>query len=164
MSERFTFSDFFPYATMREGQEEMMGIVEETVRAKKQLCCEAPNGFGKTCVTLAGVLPWVKENEGKVLYCARTHKQLDRVVEELNAMGKRDLVSGVSFRGRYHMCVNPFLLENADGTLPISEVCGQLKASRSCVFYENLRNSTPEDLLADMPKRVMSAPESISNR
>lgn len=161
MSERFTFSDFFPYATMREGQEEMMGIVEETVRAKKQLCCEAPNGFGKTCVTLAGVLPWVKENEGKVLYCARTHKQLDRVVEELNAMGKRDLVSGVSFRGRYHMCVNPFLLENADGTLPISEVCGQLKASRSCVFYENLRNSTPEDLLADMPKRVMSAPEII---
>jgi DNA excision repair protein ERCC-2 len=161
MSEQFTFSDFFPYATMREGQKEMMGVVEEIVRAKKQLCCEAPNGFGKTCATLAGTLPWVKENKGKVLYCARTHKQLDRVIEELNAIEKRDLVSAVSFRGRHHMCINPFLLENADGTMPISEVCGQLKASRSCPFYETLRNSTPEDLLADVPKKVLSAPEII---
>ncbi len=161
MSEHYTFKDFFPYDKLREGQDEMMAAVEEAVRGKRQLCCQAPNGFGKTCVTLAGTLPWVKENKGKVLYCARTHKQLDRVIEELNAMGKRDLVSGISFRGRYHMCVNPFLLENADGTLPISEVCGQLKASRSCIFYENLRNSTPEDLLADLPNKVMSAPEII---
>jgi len=159
MSEHFTFNDFFPYEEPREGQEEMMAAIEEIVRNGKQMCCEAPNGFGKTVVTLSGVLPWVKENEGKVLYCARTHKQLDRVVEELTVMDKGDAVSGVSFRGRNHMCLNPFVLENSDGTVPISEVCGQLKASRSCAYYETLRNLLPEDLLADLPSKVMSAPE-----
>ncbi|MFW9979924.1 MAG: helicase C-terminal domain-containing protein [Candidatus Thorarchaeota archaeon] len=159
MSEHFTFDDFFPYERAREGQEEMMAAIEEVVREKKHMCCEAPNGFGKTVVTLSGVLPWVKENDGKVLYCARTHKQLDRVVEELTAMDKGDAISGVSFRGRNHMCLNSFVLENSDGTVPISEVCGQLKASRSCAFYETLRNLAPEDLLADLPRKVMSAPE-----
>ncbi|MFW9955395.1 MAG: helicase C-terminal domain-containing protein [Candidatus Thorarchaeota archaeon] len=161
MSDHFTFKDFFPYASMREGQGEMMAAIENIVRNKQNLCCEAPNGFGKTCVALSGILPWVKENDGKVLYCARTHRQLDRVIEELTAMEKEDLVSGVSFRGRGHMCLNPFVLENADITAPISEVCGQLKASRSCAFFERLRNQTPEDLLADLPKKVMSAPDII---
>ena len=161
MSDNFTFTDFFPYDSMREGQSEMMAAIERVVRNKQHFCCEAPNGFGKTCVALSGILPWIKENDGKVLYCARTHKQLDRVVEELAAMEKGNAVSGVSFRGRRHMCLNPFVIENADITAPISEVCGQLKASRSCVFYERLRGQAPEDLLEDMPKKVMSAPDIV---
>jgi DNA excision repair protein ERCC-2 len=161
MSDNYTFNDFFPYESKREGQSEMMAAIESVVRNKQHFCCEAPNGFGKTCVTLAGILPWVKENDGKVLYCARTHKQLDRVVEELAAMEKGDAISGVSFRGRRHMCLNPFVIENADITAPISEVCGQLKASRSCAYYERLRGQTPEDILEDMPKKVMSAPDIV---
>lgn len=161
MSDGFTFKDFFPYDSMREGQAEMMAAIEEAVKGKQQIVAEAPNGFGKTCVTLAGVLPWVKESEGKVLYCARTHKQLDRVIEELAAMDKGDAVSGVSFRGRRHMCLNPFVIENADVTAPISEVCGQLKATRSCAYYEKLRKYNPEDLLEDLPLKVMSAPEIV---
>ncbi|MCK5150546.1 MAG: hypothetical protein KAQ65_01845, partial [Candidatus Thorarchaeota archaeon] len=161
MSDNFTFNDFFPYDSMREGQSEMMAAIERVVRNKQHFCCEAPNGFGKTCVALSGILPWIKENDGKVLYCARTHKQLDRVVEELAAMEKGDAVSGVSFRGRRHMCLNPFVIENADITAPISEVCGQLKASRSCAFYERLRGQAPEDILEDMPKKIMSAPDIV---
>jgi len=139
----------------------MMAAIEEAVKGKQQIVAEAPNGFGKTCVTLAGILPWVKENDGKVLYCARTHKQLDRVIEELAAMDKGDAVSGVSFRGRRHMCLNPFVMENADVTAPISEVCGQLKATRSCVYYEKLRKYAPEDILEDIPQKVMSAPDIV---
>ncbi|MFW9850682.1 MAG: helicase C-terminal domain-containing protein [Candidatus Thorarchaeota archaeon] len=161
MSDNYTFNDFFPYESMREGQSDMMAAIEGVVRNQRHFCCEAPNGFGKTCVTLSGILPWVKENDGKILYCARTHKQLDRVVEELAAMEKEDIVSGVSFRGRRHMCLNPFVIENADIAAPVSEVCGQLKASRSCQYYERLRGHAPEDILADMPKKVMSAPEIV---
>jgi DNA excision repair protein ERCC-2 len=154
------YSDFFPYPEARDGQEDMMLQIEESVKAGIHICSEAPNGFGKTCVTLSSVLPWTKEKNGKVLYCARTHRQLDRVMEELEEISNIRDVSGISFRGRRHMCLNSFVLENADFVAPISEVCGQLKATGRCTYYENLRRAgNPEDLLEDMPKKVLSAPE-----
>jgi len=156
------YSDFFPYPEARDGQEDMMKKIEDSVRAGVHICSEAPNGFGKTCVTLSSVLPWIKERKGKILYCARTHRQLDRVMEELNEISNNKDVSGVSFRGRRHMCLNSFVLENADFVAPISEVCGQLKATGRCSYYENLRRAgNPEELLEDMPKKVLTAPEII---
>jgi DNA excision repair protein ERCC-2 len=155
-----SYTDYFPYPEARDGQEEMMAKIQESVRSGIHICSEAPNGFGKTCVTLSAILPWIKEREGKILYCARTHRQLDRVIEELGEISHHKDVSGVSFRGRRHMCLNSFVLENADFVAPISEVCGQLKATGRCTYYENLRHAgSPEDLLEDMPKKVLSAPE-----
>ncbi|MHA2058176.1 MAG: helicase C-terminal domain-containing protein [Candidatus Thorarchaeota archaeon] len=155
-----SYTDFFPYPEARDGQEDMMKRLEESVKAGIHICSEAPNGFGKTCVTLSSVLPWIKRNKGKILYCARTHRQLDRVMEELEEISGNKDVSGVSFRGRRHMCLNSFVLENADFVAPISEVCGQLKATGRCTYYENLRHAgNPEDLLEDMPKKVLTAPE-----
>lgn len=154
------FTDYFPYDETREGQEEMMKRIESSVNAGTHICAEAPNGFGKTCVTLSGVMPWIKRNNGKILYCARTHRQLDRVMEELEEISKKIDVSGVSFRGRHHMCLNSFVLESADFVAPISEVCGQLKATGRCPYYEKLRRSgDPDELIEDMPKKVLTAPE-----
>ncbi len=154
-----TFIDYFPYDEAREGQDEMMEKIEASVRDRTNICAEAPNGFGKTCVTLSGILPWVKKNDGKILYCARTHRQLDRVMEELEEISEKKDVSGVSFRGRRHMCLNSFVLESADYVAPISEVCGQLKATGRCTYYESLRRAgDPEELLEDMPKKVLTAP------
>ena len=156
------YKDFFPYLEPRQGQNEMMSKIEEAVRTPVNICAEAPNGFGKTCVTLSGILPWVKENGGKILYCARTHRQLDRAMEELSEISKRRDVSGVSFRGRNHMCLNPFVIENADFVAPISEVCGQLKATGRCSYYEKLKKAgEPEDILEDCPKKVLTAPEIV---
>lgn len=158
--ESSSYTDFFPYPEARDGQEDMMKSIEESVKAGIHICSEAPNGFGKTCVTLSSVLPWIKEKKGKILYCARTHRQLDRVMEELEEISGNKDVSGVSFRGRRHMCLNEFVLENSDFVAPISEVCGQLKASGRCSYYENLRRAgNPEELLEDMPKKVLTAPE-----
>jgi DNA excision repair protein ERCC-2 len=155
-----SYTDFFPYPEARDGQEDMMKKIEESVKAGIHICSEAPNGFGKTCVTLSSVLPWIKEKNGKILYCARTHRQLDRVMEELEEISSNKDVSGVSFRGRRHMCLNSFVLENSDFVAPISEVCGQLKATGRCSYYENLRRAgNPEELLEDMPKKVLTAPE-----
>lgn len=158
--ESSSYTDFFPYPEARDGQEDMMKRIEESVTAGIHICSEAPNGFGKTCVVLSSVLPWIKEKKGKILYCARTHRQLDRVMEELAEISSNKDVSGVSFRGRRHMCLNSFVLENSDFVAPISEVCGQLKATGRCSYYENLRRAgNPEELLEDMPKKVLTAPE-----
>jgi DNA excision repair protein ERCC-2 len=156
------YSEYFPYPFPRQGQGEMMMQIENAVNTGVNICAEAPNGFGKTCVTLSAILPWVNENSGKVLYCARTHRQLDRVMEEMLEISRDQDVSGVSFRGRRHMCLNQFVLENADLVAPISEVCGQLKATGRCSYYEKLKKAgNPEDLLEDIPKRVLTAPEIV---
>ncbi|UCE09978.1 MAG: hypothetical protein JSW61_13550 [Candidatus Thorarchaeota archaeon] len=162
MTKRLSASDFFPYDMPRKGQDRMMEQIEKAVRNGQNMIAEAPNGFGKTITALCGILPWVQETYGKVLYCARTHKQLDRVIEELEKIAEGRPVTGVSFRGRHHMCLNEFVLENAGLIAPIGEVCRQLKATRKCVYYEYLRKAgTPEDLLEDMPFRVMTAPDII---
>jgi DNA excision repair protein ERCC-2 len=156
------YSEYFPYPFPRQGQGEMMMQIENAVNTGVNICAEAPNGFGKTCVTLSAILPWVNENSGKVLYCARTHRQLDRVMEEMLEISRDQDVSGVSFRGRRHMCLNQFVLENADLVAPISEVCGQLKATGRCSYYEKLKKSgNPENLLEDLPKKVLTAPEIV---
>ncbi len=155
-------SDLFPYPDMRRGQEEMMAKIEEAVRLGRNVCCEAPNGFGKTSVTLCGVLPWVKENSGKVLYCARTHRQLDRVMEELTIISQRTRVTGVSFRGRRHMCLNEFVVRNADLLTSVSEICGQLKTDGKCPFYEKLREADVVDsLLEDSEQTVYTASQIV---
>jgi len=162
MKTEFASHDFFPYEQQRPGQNEMMARIEEGVRRGKNVCVEAPNGFGKTAVTLAGTLPWVKENDGTILYCARTHRQLDRVMEELKEIEARETVSGVSFRGRSHMCVNPFVLENTDYVSSLGDVCGQLKASKRCAYYENLKErGGARALLERMPSSVLKAPEIV---
>jgi DNA excision repair protein ERCC-2 len=162
MSDRLSHTSFFPYPEMRRGQEEMMQVIESSVSAGKNICCEAPNGFGKTCVTLSGVLPWVKENRAKVLYCARTHRQLDRVMEELYAISGRQDVTGISFRGRQHMCLNQFVLENADFVAPLSEVCGQLKATGKCSYHEHMKKLiASDDPFEDMPKRILTASDIV---
>jgi DNA excision repair protein ERCC-2 len=155
--------DFFPYSETRRGQEDMMQLIENSVREGRDSCLEAPNGFGKTCVALCGVLPWIKENKGKSLYCARTHRQLDRVIEELDVISKRIDVTGVSFRGRQHMCLNEFIVKNTDLIAPVSEVCGQLKAAHSCSYYEHFKTMVvSDDPFEDMPKKAMSALEIVS--
>lgn len=139
-----------------------MQVIESSVRAGKNICCEAPNGFGKTCVTLCSVLPWVKENKAKMLYCARTHRQLDRVMEELDAISGRHDVTGISFRGRQHMCLNQFVLENADFVAPLSEVCGQLKATGKCAYHEHMKKLiASDDPFEDMPKRILTASDVV---
>ena len=162
MTEQSAPMDFFPYDEPRKGQEEMMNHISDKVRSGHNIVCEAPNGFGKTCATLCGVLPWVLENSGKVLYCARTHRQLDRVMEELDAISKRQCVTGVSFRGRRHMCLNPFVLENAGFFASISEVCGQLKATGKCAYYERTKKAVDSANVLDiMPSGVLTAPDIV---
>ena len=160
MSGRLSNMDFFPYPEARKGQNDMMQLVESSVKEGKNACIEAPNGFGKTSVALCGVLPWVKDNGAKILYCARTHRQLDRVMEELEVISKRRDVTGVSFRGRQHMCLNQLVVGNTDLIAPLSEVCGQLKTTHRCSYYEHFKTLVAsDDPFEDMPKRVLTALE-----
>ena len=96
--------DYFPYKSLRPNQEEFIRLVDEAVRKGENLVIEAPTGFGKTISVLAGVLPYALSMSFKVVYLARTHKQMDRVIEELKEINKINPVSGVEFRSRKELC------------------------------------------------------------
>ncbi|WP_206203956.1 DUF47 family protein, partial [Thermococcus sp. GR4] len=66
---------------LRPHQREFIDLVSEAVRNGENAIIEAPTGFGKTVSVLAGILPYAREMGYKVLYLARTHRQMDRVIE-----------------------------------------------------------------------------------
>lgn len=107
-------SEYFPYENLRPNQREFIELIGEAVKNGENAIVEAPTGFGKTISVLAGVLPFAKEYGYKVLYLARTHRQMDRVIEELKAIHRK----------------SPFLASS-------------LGAGRSCAFTPTSNSSPP---------------------
>ena len=90
---------------------------------------------------LSAALPFVKEKNLGIIYCCRTHKQADRVIEELKIISKKHQVTGLSFRGRKDMCLNPLLYKRFVDSKTTMNVCRQLKEQGKCVYYENIRKN-----------------------
>jgi len=137
-------SEYFPYSELRPHQEEFIRIVEEAVREGKNAIIEAPTGFGKTISVLAGVLPYAKEQGYKVIYLARTHKQMDRVIEELKAINNANPVSGVEFRSRKDLCLHQYIQNFAPDAYNAMIVCRNLRKLKKCEFFENVKKKKEE--------------------
>ncbi|ASJ16610.1 DNA repair helicase [Thermococcus chitonophagus] len=131
--------EHFPYQSLRPHQEEFITLVREAVKSGKNLIVEAPTGFGKTISVLAGVLPYAISLGYKVIYLARTHKQMDRVIEELKAIRKVGKVSGIEFRSRKDLCLHKYIQTFAPDAYTSMVVCKSLRKLGKCKFYENLK-------------------------
>ncbi|MEA1992773.1 MAG: helicase C-terminal domain-containing protein [Euryarchaeota archaeon] len=140
-----TFHRYFPYSSLRKGQEEFMGLIHRNVKIGKNVAIEAATGFGKTPAVLSSALPIADEKAKKIVYCCRTHKQMDRVIEELKEIGKEKNVSGVSLRGRREMCLNPLVTDFSGDTASAMRVCKLLRKENKCKFYNNVKEN--EDLV-----------------
>jgi DNA excision repair protein ERCC-2 len=128
----------FPYATLRPGQAELIGAIQETTESGRHLCVEAVNGFGKTIAALFGVLPFLQGGKLAAIYVARTHKQLDRVIEELRLVSEAFKINGIVMRGRRSVCLNPLVTKYTSSALLAMFVCSQLKRAGRCEYYRNL--------------------------
>ncbi|MCX8153134.1 MAG: ATP-dependent DNA helicase [Candidatus Bathyarchaeota archaeon] len=127
--------EYFPYANVRPHQDKFIETVYAAVREKRSVLIEGSNGLGKTVSALSACLPAAVENDLKILYVARTHRQHERVIEELKAICKKQQISGVSLRGRNQMCLNTFAAKNATDARSLMEVCELLKAKDSCPYH-----------------------------
>ena len=95
---------FFPYSKIREGQKEIINNLIKVLDEGKNAVFEAPSGIGKTVAVLSVILPYAIEQDLKVFYMCRTHTQMTRVIEELNAMKEKGYdVSGIMLRGKSEM-------------------------------------------------------------
>jgi DNA excision repair protein ERCC-2 len=133
---------YFPYATVRPNQDKFIATVFNGVRERRSVLIEGSNGLGKTISALSAVLPTAVEKNLKVLYVARTHRQHERVIEELKAIGKRQPVTGVSLRGRNEMCLHKFEAREKYDAKSLMEVCELLKNKGECPYYKNADNQT----------------------
>jgi len=133
---------YFPYDNIRPYQDDFIKAVYETVEAKSHAVIEGANGLGKTIAVLSAVLPVAKKENCGILYCARTHKQMDRVIDELKAISKKAKVSGISIRGRREMCYHPLIVRHASDAKAAMEVCEQLKRRELCPYYQNMSKHT----------------------
>ncbi len=147
---------YFPYTTVRSIQDQFIESIYKAVEAKRSILIEGSNGLGKTVSALTACLPTAIERDLKILYVARTHRQHDRVIEELKAICRQQQVSGVSIRGRYEMCPNHFASRQTLDAKSLMEVCELLKSKDRCSFYRNMEEK-PTDFL-EVKAKIISEP------
>jgi DNA excision repair protein ERCC-2 len=148
--------DFFPYAEVRPFQDDFIKTVFDAVDERKSAVIEGTNGLGKTVAALCACLPLALERNLKILYVARTHRQHERVVEELKRISGKQKVSGVSVRGRHEMCLHRFVRKNARDARAVMEICEMLKAKKRCRYYRNIEEKESQYL--GVKKRISIHP------
>jgi DNA excision repair protein ERCC-2 len=139
-------AEYFPYASVRPHQDQFIKTVSDSVEERRSVLIEGSNGLGKTISALSACLPVAVEKDLKILYVARTHRQHDRVIEELREVSKRHPISGVSLRGRNQMCLNSFAAKSALDAKSLMEVCELLKAKGRCPYHKAPEEQTYEYL------------------
>jgi DNA excision repair protein ERCC-2 len=137
-------AEYFPYAEVRPHQDEFINTVFEAVGKRHSVLIEGSNGLGKTVATLSACLPKALEEHLKILYVARTHRQHDRVIEELKAVSKKRHVSGLSIRSRREMCLNSLVTKHALDAREAIEACELLKVRDACPFYRSIGERVDE--------------------
>ncbi|MEM2917312.1 MAG: helicase C-terminal domain-containing protein [Candidatus Bathyarchaeia archaeon] len=134
-------TEYFPYRSVRPHQDSFMNIVYEALEERKHAIVEGSNGLGKTVALLSACLPIAKKQGLTILYTAKTHRQHDRVIEELNAISKRREVSGFSIRGRSEMCLHPLIRRSVTDARSAMEVCELLKSREQCRYHRKMEEN-----------------------
>jgi DNA excision repair protein ERCC-2 len=129
---------YFPYPSFKPNQERLLSVVYDAVKGNSHAIVDGASGLGKTVGALAGGLQACKEHNLRILYAARTYKELDRVIEELVAINGKERVSGISIRGRAEMCINEAVLRLSRDSRTIMELCSDLIESGKCPYYTNV--------------------------
>jgi len=155
-----SIGEFFPYSHVRPCQDLFTNTIFEVVKNRRHVLIEGSNGLGKTVSALSACLPLAKENDLQILYVAKTHRQHERVIEELNAIAKRQDVSGLSVRGRTDMCFHPFITRHAPDAKSAMEICELLKSREQCPYYANIEKR--DERFSDLKKHVVSRPYKAS--
>ena len=137
-------AEYFPYAAVRPYQDEFIKTVFEATEGGHSVLVEGSNGLGKTVAALSACLPTAVEKNLKILYVARTHRQHDRVIEELKEINRKQRVSGISIRGRHEMCLDDFITSQNLDARSAMEVCELLKTRNRCSYYRNVEEKSAE--------------------
>ncbi len=153
-------ADYFPYSSVRPFQDTFTNTIYEAIETRNHVLLEGSNGLGKTVAALSACLPIAKEHGLQILYASKTHRQHDRVIEELNAISSKQAVSGISIRGRCEMCFHPLIIRHAPDARSAMEICELLKAREQCPYHENIHKNS--ERFAELQLHISSRPYGAS--
>ena len=151
---------YFPYSTVRPFQNQFITTVYDALETKRSVLIEGSNGLGKTISALSAALPVALEKDLKILYVARTHRQHDRVIEELKEISKKQPVSGVSLRGRNEMCLNSAQFGHGVDAKSLMDICEMLKAKDKCPFYSRMEEHSED--FQRLKEEIITCPHKAS--
>lgn len=128
----------FPYASFREGQQDLAGAVYDACKRGNRLVVEAMSGFGKTAPVLTGSVLAAEEDDSRVIYACRTKRQVFRVMEELERMQRK-----VQVRSTYLFAKNDYCLLKETSRFPVSQesfkwYCGFNVTNNLCSYFLNI--------------------------
>jgi len=149
-------AEYFPYTEVRPHQGEFIKTIFEAVEEGRSVLVEGSNGLGKTVAALTACLPTAADKKFKILYVARTHRQHERVIEELKAISKKSHVSGISVRGRHEMCLNDLVTRHDLDARAVMEICEMLKAKDKCPYFHSIEER--EDEYSDLQHQLTLHP------
>ncbi len=132
---------YFPYPEMRPYQNELINLILTEGARGRNILVEAATGFGKTICVLSALLPLADQEGKKIVYCCRTHKQMDRVIDEMKAMSETHPVSGISLRGRREMCLNPTVKNHAMDAASALYLCRLLRSVERCDYHKKFKEN-----------------------
>ncbi|MHA1266158.1 MAG: ATP-dependent DNA helicase [Candidatus Helarchaeota archaeon] len=129
---------YFPF-TPRPGQTLMAHEIYYGVLNQRQIALEGSAGMGKTITCLSALLPFCRREGYILLYSARTHTQIQRVIEELTAIQKikGQPFTGMTVYGRETMCLHPSV--QSASPHEAMELCQALRRAKQCEWYETLK-------------------------
>ncbi|MDR2707783.1 MAG: hypothetical protein LBB87_03435 [Nitrososphaerota archaeon] len=153
--------EYFPYPEVRIHQDQFINTIHNAVNARQSVLIEGSNGLGKTISALSACLPVAIEKKLKILYVARTHRQHERVIDELRMIYKKHPISGISIKGRNEMCLNAFAANGAFDSRSLMEMCDLLKSKGRCPYYKNVDLQTYDylQLVKQLATRPYTATE-----
>jgi DNA excision repair protein ERCC-2 len=151
---------YFPYSSVRPYQNQFITAVYNALEEKRSVLIEGSNGLGKTISALSACLPVAVEKDLKILYVARTHRQHDRVIEELKEISKKQPISGVSLRGRNEMCLNSAQFGHGVDAKSLMDICEMLKAKDKCPFYSRMEERSADFIR--LKEEIISCPHKAS--
>ncbi len=148
----------FPYGSFYPNQRELIEIIESSLENGRKCIVEAATGSGKTIAVLTAVIPYMKKNRKKVVYLTRTHKQMDRVIEEGKKIMERCKVSIVPITGKKEMCINEMASETKN-IRELYEMCKTLREKKECRYYLNITSETSKKLEREIINNAMYSKE-----
>tara|TARA_B100001029_G_scaffold40094_1_gene31144 strand:- start:1666 stop:3570 length:1905 start_codon:yes stop_codon:yes gene_type:complete len=154
-----------PYK-LRGNQKQIIDSIRLTIGNKNHMVLEAPTGSGKTFSSLAATLPFVIEQDFRIIYCVRTNSQQKQVIHELNQFKKSgNQIKAVAIQGRDALCPQ----QKHDKEIKKSnwseksKICKSLKmqvkmGEAGCPFYRPLLRKN-QSLVNEWSSKLLTAQE-----
>ncbi|MEM1988976.1 MAG: ATP-dependent DNA helicase [Candidatus Woesearchaeota archaeon] len=124
---------WFPFEKLRQGQQEMINVIEKSLLENKPIMIHAPTGIGKTAAVLSIVLPFAKQNNKKVFFLTSRllhhhliKETISKIIEKYNVKIKSSYLIG-----KKYLCSFDFALQKND----FHDFCAKLKSKNECQYY-----------------------------